>query len=242
MSDSAHRDPVLSFTYLALSSPGLGPMLLTESLRKINTGAGDRKLEHLHNVVTGMPAIAGFLPRFLYRRMIVSRRLWGLPLRSRAQRYALHCHAEHAPNVSFRIRLSNERDALGLHKISLGLRFGAADTGSVVRTHELLHEWLRSTKFGELVWHMPAEDREAAVLAPAGDGVHRIGSARMAATACHGGVDRNGRVFGCASHFLAASAVFPTSGQANPTLCVVAPGVRQARLIAGEMAAAVEAA
>jgi choline dehydrogenase-like flavoprotein len=49
-----------------------------------------------------------------------------------------------------------------------------------------------------------------------------------------GVVDRDCRVFGSANLFLAGSAVFPTSGEANPTLTAVALGMRLAGLLAAE--------
>jgi choline dehydrogenase-like flavoprotein len=57
-------------------------------------------------------------------------------------------------------------------------------------------------------------------------GGHHIGTARMAASPRDGVVDENCRVFGMENLFVAGSAVFPTSGQANPTLTIVALALR----------------
>ena len=59
-------------------------------------------------------------------------------------------------------------------------------------------------------------------------GGHHIGTARMAANPRDGVVDENCRVFGVHNLFIASSAVFPTSGQANPTLTIVALALRLA--------------
>lgn len=236
MSDPAHRDPVLSLAYLVLSVPPLGRALVSESLRRINVGDGDARPAHLRNVMAGLPGIACFLPRFLYGRFLAPRRLPGLHLRNAARRYVLHYHAEHLPDAESRIRLSTERDALGLHRAVLDLRFGEADVEPIVRTHEHLADWLAETGLGELIWHARREERGTRVMELAGDGVHQIGSARMAESPRRGVVDRDCRVFGSCNLFLAGSAVFPTSGQANPTLTALALGIRTARVIAAEAA------
>ena len=241
MAKPEHRDPILSLAYLALAAPKLGPLLMTEALRQINIGDGGQTAEHLWNVVTGLPSVAGFLPVFVYRRMLAHYRLPGLHHRNAARRYALHYHAEHLPNSTSRIRPASEVDALGLRKVVVDLRFADADAHSVVRSHEMLADWLSRTGFGELLWHHPGEDREAAVLDLAGDGVHQIGTARMGENARTGVVDGDCRVFGSANLFLAGSAVFPTSGQANPTLSAMALAVRTARRIASEVPAAEQA-
>jgi choline dehydrogenase-like flavoprotein len=56
----------------------------------------------------------------------------------------------------------------------------------------------------------------------------------MGHTARDGVVDRDCRVFGAANLFVAGSSVFPTSGEANPTLTAVALALRLAALLAAE--------
>jgi choline dehydrogenase-like flavoprotein len=60
-------------------------------------------------------------------------------------------------------------------------------------------------------------------------GGHHIGTARMGGSPKTGVVDANCRVFGVSNLFIAGSAVFPTSSQANPTLTIVALAIRLAR-------------
>lgn len=234
MRDPGHRDPVLSLAYLVLSIPPVGSALVSESLRRINVGDGSGKRAHLANVLGGLPTVAGFLPKFLYGRFLARRRLPGLHLSNGARRYTLQYHAEHLPNPASRIRLSADRDALGVRRAILDLRFSESDVDPVVRTHSHLAEWLARTGLGRLSWHLGRDERGARVMDLAGDGVHQIGTARMASTSREGVVDRDCRVFGSNNLYLAGSAVFPSSGQANPTLSAMALGIRQARLIAGE--------
>lgn len=236
MSDPSHHDPVLSLAYLALTIPPLGRALVSESLRRINVGEGDQRLAHLLNVASGIPTIARYLPGFVHGRTLARRRLPGLHLRNRARRYALHYHAEQLPNTHSRIRLTQGQDALGLRKVILDLRFQARDALAVVNTHERLDRWLKGTGLGELIWHENQHEREASVMDQAGDGVHQIGTARMASNPKDGVVDRDCRVFGVRNLFLAGSAVFPTSGQANPTLSAIALAIRLAQTVAAEVA------
>ena len=65
------------------------------------------------------------------------------------------------------------------------------------------------------------------------DCYHHIGTTRMAATPERGVVDADCAVFGTAGLYVAGSSVFPTSGYANPTLAMVALGIRLADHIAG---------
>lgn len=234
MGDFEHRDPVLSLAYLALSFPPLGRRLVSESLRRINVGDGKHRFAHVRNVAAGLPLLGAFLPRFLFHRFVAQRRLPGLHIHNPARRYPLHYHAEHLPNPHSRIRLSNDRDVLGLRKVVLDLRFSDRDAEAVVRTHEQLARWLHETGLGALIWHNPAENLKEQVLAQAGDGVHQIGTARMGENNRSAVVDRNCRIFGSSNLFLAGSAVFPTSGQANPTLSAIALAVRLARLLSAE--------
>ncbi|MCC2106650.1 MAG: hypothetical protein KDJ40_03260, partial [Hyphomicrobiales bacterium] len=73
-----------------------------------------------------------------------------------------------------------------------------------------------------------------AVVARMSHGTHQIGTARMGATRREGVVDRDLRCFDAPNLFVASSAVFCTSSQANPTLSIIAFAVRLARYLAME--------
>jgi choline dehydrogenase-like flavoprotein len=59
-------------------------------------------------------------------------------------------------------------------------------------------------------------------------GGHHIGTVRMGTTERNGVVDSHCKVFGVNNLYVAGSATFPTSGQANPTLTIVALALRLA--------------
>jgi choline dehydrogenase-like flavoprotein len=83
-------------------------------------------------------------------------------------------------------------------------------------------------------WLCSEQDLTARVFAQTPDGVHQIGTARMGANPRDGVVDGNCRVFNAPNLFVAGSAVFPTSGQANPTFSAITLAVRLARHVAAE--------
>ena len=68
------------------------------------------------------------------------------------------------------------------------------------------------------------------------DGFHQIGALRMAHSPEDGATDAFGRFFGAPNLFAATSAIFPTAGQANSTLPMVALTLRQADHIAEMLA------
>lgn len=53
---------------------------------------------------------------------------------------------------------------------------------------------------------------------------HHLGTARMADSPAHGVVDRDLKVFGVANLFICDGSVFPTAGNVNPSLTIVALG------------------
>jgi choline dehydrogenase-like flavoprotein len=70
------------------------------------------------------------------------------------------------------------------------------------------------------------QDARASVLPIGG---HHIGTARMSESASAGVVNADGRMHHVANLYVAGSATFPTSGQANPMLTIVAMALRLAQ-------------
>jgi len=232
--DAAHRNGVLSLAYLALSLPPVGRIIVAESIRQHYVGDGPSRLPHILNILRDLPRTAAFVPSFLYRRYVARPRMPGFFQRNRARRYAIRFHAEHMPNPDSRVTLSGERDAYGLPRLAVDLRYSAADAAPLVRTHELFGAWLERTGLGRMRWMVPDDQRADYILSQCYDGHHQIGTTRMGHTARDGVVDRDCRVFGAANLFVAGSSVFPTSGEANPTLTAVALAMRLAALLAAE--------
>ncbi|MBX9461718.1 MAG: FAD-dependent oxidoreductase [Aquamicrobium sp.] len=232
--DAAHRSAVLSLAYLALSVPAIGRRLVSEHLRERNSTPPAPIVPHLGNLVAGLPELLRFMPRFLHGRFLADTRLPGLHVRNAGRRYGVHYHAEHLPHAESRVTLANQHDELGMPRARIDMRVSDADVAPIVRTHQLLRDWVARTGLGELEWLYPEQDMPARVLAQAPDGVHQIGTARMGANSRTGVVDGDCRAFGSPNLYVAGSAVFPTSGQANPTFSAIALAVRLARHMAAE--------
>jgi choline dehydrogenase-like flavoprotein len=235
LADSAHASGILSAAYLALRAPILGkrlsPALRRKALLAVNRHDDIRG--HVMNVGRSLPSTMSLGTRFLYARYLAVPRVPSFFAYSPANLYALHYHAEHSCHEESAIELDSKRDALGMPRARISLRFRKADAESVVIAHSVLDEYLRSHELGQLEYWYPEADRVEAVLRQAKDGVHQIGGTRMSENAESGVTDSYGRVFGTNNLFICSSSVFPTSGQANPTLTIIAFAIRQAEHIAG---------
>jgi len=236
--NASHGDAVMSLGYLVLSVPWLGRLLLTEAIRRSHTGLDlspepVRAAPHIANLIKGLPAAARFFPGFLYRRYVAKPRLPGFFQTNQARRYAIRYHAEHAPHRDSRVSLSDQVDALGLPRLKIDLRFHDSDIRAVIKAHACFGDWLARTGLGRMEWTFPEAELEAEVMRQSQDGHHQIGTIRMAASADQGVVDADCRVFGASNLFVAGSAVFPSSSQANPTLTAILLAVRLAERLAG---------
>jgi choline dehydrogenase-like flavoprotein len=233
LSEPSHRSAILSLAYLSLAAPVLGRLLEPEAIRRKHLEHGvDAVCRHLTNIVAGLPEAVREAARFLYRRYGTTPRLPGFFIRNKARRYALFYHSEQAPNPASTVSLGATCDALGLPRLKIDLRYRDADVASVVAGHEIIDRNLRDAGIGRLEHHFPAEERPARVWNQITDGYHQIGTIRMAADPARGVVDADCRVHGSPNLFVAGSAVFPTSGQANPTLLITALSARLAAHVA----------
>ena len=226
--DPAHKSAILSLAYLALKTPVLGPRLMSEAIRLRKIGPGGRTGAHIWNVIKGAPGAAWFAAKFLSARY-AKVRLPGFFVLNAAHRYALHYHAEHVPDADSRVTLGGTRDALGMPRAAIDLRFGPADAAGIVASHDAMDARMQAAGYAKLIHAHVPDARAAAVLAQASDGFHQIGTARMGANPATSVVDADARVHGMANLFVAGSAVLPSSGQANPTLLAVALAGRLAK-------------
>ncbi|WP_053082468.1 GMC oxidoreductase [Methylobacterium platani] len=236
MADAAHRDPLLSLTFLALSFDPVGRALLPEALRLRHVPRSVARWPHLRNVCRNLPGALGAGARVAWQRYGAATRLPGLFVRNSGRRYGLSYHSEQSPWAESRVRLDDRTDAAGLPRLHIDYRVHENDARSIVRSHELLAGWLARTGFGHLEYRQPAERNVEAVMRLFGHGTHQIGTARMADRPGRGVVDRNLRAFDAPNLYVASAAVLPRSGQASPTLTVITLAVRLAHHIAAEKA------
>ncbi len=134
---------------------------------------------------------------------------------------------EQAPNPESRVVLSPKLDRLGQPMAELRWRIGEADMRTYARVEEIVEE--------ELVARgRPGFRRVSARPQPLPwASYHHIGTTRMGASAADSVVDADCLVHGLDNVYAAGSSVFPTSGQANPTLTIVALAIRLAEHLKG---------
>ncbi|MEF0864658.1 GMC oxidoreductase [Rhizobium sp. BR 318] len=151
-----------------------------------------------------------------------------LVLRRPDMRYGLRYHGEQIPSSSNRAFLKPEKDADGQFKLDVSFRYLPQDIGGTLQAHLALDRWLKERKIGKLIFDTAPEKLEEHINAQAKDGYHQIGLTKMGVDRKHAVVNQNCRVIDVANLYIAGSCVFPTSGQANPTLPAVAFAVRLA--------------
>lgn len=145
------------------------------------------------------------------------------------QSFVLIVRGEQAPNPLSRVTLGEQRDALGLRRVRLDWRFTDLDKRSMRRLGEIIGSEFGRARLGRLrmddwlvesgpSWHQSASQGRC----------HHIGTTRMSLKPEEGVVDPSCRVHSVDNLYIAGSSVFPTSGAANPTLTLVALGLRLA--------------
>jgi choline dehydrogenase-like flavoprotein len=232
IADPRHRSGVLSLACLAFAIPPIGRMVIAEAIRKRHIPDRLDWGGHLGNLVADLPRAAVTMSRFLWRRYVTRPRMPGFFIRNAARRYGLSYHAEQSPQPDSRVRLGADTDRLGLPRLVIDYRFARADAEAVFRAHQGLAAWMARTGVGTVTYRQPEADTVDAILALAAHGTHQIGTARMGAGPDEGVVDRDLRCFGLDNLYVASSAVFPTSGQCNPTLSIAAFSIRLAEHLA----------
>ncbi len=228
VADPRHRNGILSMVCLAFAIPPLGRLLVAEAIRKRHIPAGIDWRAHISNILRDLPATMAYVPRFFFKRYFSRYRLPGFFLRNGGHRYGLSYHSEQSPLPESRVKLGKTKDRLGLPQLEVDYRFARSDAEAIFRAHQQLAQWLTRTGLGKIEYRQPEAETVEAILALAGHGTHQIGTARMGDTVEAGVVDANLRCFDIDNLYVASSAVFPTSGQCNPTLSIAAFAVRLA--------------
>jgi len=214
--DPAHGDAILSAMYLVKD------LVLYEYSRKLREQRPTPGLiaRHLGNVARNPWALARFSRRWVEKRVLADRKLPSVVLGSPSGEYALEFHAEQAPNPDSRLTLSEARDQLGQRRLRVDWRMTEQDASSLQTAYGVLAAELARTRTGILHYH--PDEVAARARAEGAYGGHHIGAARMSASPREGVVDSQCRVHGVGNLHMASAAVFPSSGQANPTLTLLA--------------------
>ena len=220
--DPSHENAILSAMFLAKS------FVQREYAAKFSESpvAARGYARHFANILRQPRALSRFARLWLRDRTLASRKLPSVVLPATRDRYILEFHAEQAPNPASRVTLGAMRDRYDLPRLHIDWRASAVDIDSVQRAHALLGQELEATGTGTLSFD---PDILADRIAKFGIvGGHHIGTTRMSVDEASGVVDADCRVHGVANLYVASASVLPTSGQANPTLTVLALSLRLA--------------
>jgi choline dehydrogenase-like flavoprotein len=142
--------------------------------------------------------------------------------------YNLYVTSEQAPNFDSRVKLSEDKDQLGMKKVQLDWRLTKLDKRTLQELSKAFGTELGRLNLARLKiedWLLSDDNDWPPTL---GKGNHHMGTTRMSDDPKKGVVDKNCRLHGMDNLYIAGSSVFPTGGYSPPTLTIVALGVRLA--------------
>jgi choline dehydrogenase-like flavoprotein len=189
-----------------------------------------RLLEQLRQQARGAVAAPMQLPllatRWMRHRALAERKLPSVFGDAQGHRFTVELQSEQQPLPSSRVMLADGVDALGQRRLRVDWRCCLADVESVLRTLRLVAHEVARGGVGSLDYRPELVEQDLASQgALAG---HHIGTARMGIDPRTSVVDAQCKVHTVDNLYVAGSAVFPTSSQADPTLTVLALSLRLA--------------
>lgn len=221
ITNPAHRSGVLSGLFLSRK------LISYEYGKRLNDGTPATPAtlaRHLFNVVADPLDTTSFLLHWLTHRSFAERKFPSVILRNRSNRFSLEVHGEQMPQASSRVTLADSVDALGMPRLRVDWRYGRADIESVQRTLDVLAEEFAQS--GTANFEYNRDTLEEDLMRFGAYGGHHIGTTRMGHDVRSSVVNSDSQVHSVHNLFVAGSAVFPTSSQANPTLTLLALSLR----------------
>ncbi len=226
ITDPAHRNGVLSGLFLARR------LISYEYSKRLNDGNPTPGVyaRHLMNVAADSLDTTAFLSHWVTKRSLAERKFPSVILRNRTNRFSLEVHGEQVPQAESRVMLTDKVDALGMPKLRIDWRYCAADIESVRGTLDLMA--LEFERSGKASFEYNRDTLEEDLMRFGAYGGHHIGTARMGSDERSSVVNPECQVHSVRNLYVAGSAVFPTSSQANPTLTLIALALRLADTLA----------
>ncbi len=233
--DPSHKIGVLSGLFLAKN------FISYEYGKRLKDGKASlgTYLKHFSNIMLDPIDTFKFLYRWITKRTLAKRKFPSVILRNKINQFTLEIHSEQYPNPNSRVSLIDERDALGMPRVKIDWQYLPEDIESVRRSLEVVKEEINKSGIGTFEFN--AEQLEEDLTRFGAYGGHHIGTTRMGNDPKTSVVDANCKVHHVDNLYVASSAVFPTSGQANPTLTITAISLRLADHLAQKMHASNQA-
>lgn len=231
ITDPRHRNGVLSGLFLARR------FISYEYGKRLQDGAEPTPslyAQHLRNVLLDPLDTAAFLAHWATKRTLAQRKFPSVILRNRTNRFSLEIHGEQAPRADSRVTLCDRVDALGMPQLRVDWRYGEQDIASVRGTLDLIAAELERSGAGRFAYDRDTLEED--LLRFGAYGGHHIGTARMGTDPRTSVVNADCRVHSVHNLYVAGSAAFPTSSQANPTLTLVALSLRVGQHLAQRLA------
>lgn len=228
ITDPVHCNGVLSGLFLARK------MISYEYGRRLNDGNSVTTtadyIRHLRNVIKDPVDTTAFLMHWISRRSLAERKFPSVILRNRTNRFSLEMHGEQIPQAQSRVMLSDKVDALGMPQLHVDWRYSPADIDSIRRTLDVLAQEFAASGVAEFEYDVETLEHDLTRFGAYGG--HHIGTARMGTDERTSVVNPECQVHSVNNLFIAGSAVFPTSSQANPTLTLIALSIRLGHTLA----------
>jgi choline dehydrogenase-like flavoprotein len=230
-SNPAHGSSVMSAIYLAKS---LLPAEYRSILQHAKLPGGPvQVLPHVRNVLAGLPELFKFGADWLFKIRLAQRKIPYTLVRNSDGSFPVEFNSEQSPSELNRVLLMDDEDPHGMKRVRVDWRLSRGDAESAHRGFVLLRDSLTTGSRCRLEFNDEQLLEQLQAAPPVGG--HHIGTARMASTPRRGVVGPDCAVFALPNLFIASSAVFPTSGCANPTLTIVAIAVRLATHLKREL-------
>ena len=208
--------------------PGSGADLVRKILQGIQEG-------HLHvnfcRDIGNIPAAIAEGVNFVLAAKLNHRRYV-----TKRSKVVLDMDVEQRPNPESRIRLAEEKDALGMRKAVLDWKISIEERECLRKYAAEIDLLFRERGFAKINWspQITAED-DSWEQGRRLDGFHMMGGTRMGTNPASSVVDGSLKVHGLKNLYIASCSVFPTGGSSNPTFTMMALALRLAdKLLANE--------
>jgi choline dehydrogenase-like flavoprotein len=186
----------------------------------------------VHDELRYLPSTAVQVSRMLVAAKVKHRRYI-----SARGRMVVHVDVEQRPDPESRVRLSGERDAVGMPKAVLNWKISAEERQTLQCFAMELKKMFQQHGLANLTLQSESPNDQALMM-PRLDAFHMMGGLRMGTDPSSSVVDSSLRVHGIRNLRVLSCAVFPTGGSSNPTFTMLAMGLRLADQFAtGQLAA-----